>query len=133
MYCDLEEDEFKLMSLSTHILADNQNDMAAFQLIRIVKDKRPHLNLSTLVDGRRVIQKFETWYKDYRKVQVEEEIKQTTWVDEGGKQNRQSEEDAYQQRDENHLKKLKMLEHIQLNQSDKSAVCLMYYYKYRVS
>ncbi len=75
VFCDLEEDEFKLMSLTSHILSEDKNDMAPFMLIRFVKDKRPHINLNSLIDGKKVIEKFESWYKEYRRVQVEEEIK----------------------------------------------------------
>jgi hypothetical protein len=56
------------MNLSTHILSDNQNDMAAYKLVKFVKDKRPHISLTSIIDGRRVQEKFENWYKDQKKV-----------------------------------------------------------------
>ena len=103
------------MNLSSHILAENQNDMAAYQLVRFVKEKRPHLSLSVIIDGRRVQEKFETWYKDFRKIQVQEEIQQTTWKEET-KSNEYEENLMREQRDEKRQKKKKILEHIQLNQ-----------------
>jgi hypothetical protein len=54
VYSDLEEEDYKLMNLSSHILSEEKNDMAAYHLVRFVKEKRPHLSLSVIIEGRRV-------------------------------------------------------------------------------
>lgn len=109
------------MCLSSHILAENQNEMAAYKLVQFVLWKRPHISLGTIIEGRRVQERFQNWYKDQKKAIAQEEAIKTTWT-ENDKKLVTEDEVLKDQRDEKRRKKKKLLEHIQLGQSEKSVV-----------
>ncbi|CAD8101665.1 unnamed protein product [Paramecium sonneborni] len=111
VFADLEDDEYKLLSLSTHVLADKKiqdKGLVAFKIIKFLKDERPHFNLEYVLEIKKLKEQFETWYKSVRVQQIQEQIKQTSWKE----SDQPPPENLNFQREQN--KRQKKLEHISL-------------------
>ncbi|CAD8164656.1 unnamed protein product [Paramecium octaurelia] len=111
VFADLEDDEYKLLSLSTHILADKKlqdKGLIAFKIIKYLKDERPHFNLEYILEIRKLKDQFDNWYKSVRVQQIQEQIQQTSWKE----SDQPPPENLNLQREQN--KRQKKLEHINL-------------------
>lgn len=53
---DLDDEDYKKMSLSTHILSDKKNDkkLIAYKIVSIILQKRPHFDISNILEGKRI-------------------------------------------------------------------------------
>jgi hypothetical protein len=57
VFADLEDEEYKLLSLSTHVLADKKlqdKGLVAFKIIKYLKDERPHFNLDNVLEMKKL-------------------------------------------------------------------------------
>ncbi|CAK95115.1 unnamed protein product (macronuclear) [Paramecium tetraurelia] len=111
VFADLEDDEYKLLSLSTHVLADKKlqdKGLIAFKIIKFLKDERPHFNLESILEIKKLKEQFDNWYKTVRIQQIQEHNKQTSWKE----SDQPPPENLNLQREQN--KRQKKLEHITL-------------------
>ncbi|CAD8100070.1 unnamed protein product [Paramecium primaurelia] len=82
LFADLDNEEYKLLQLSTHVLTDKKlqdKGLIAFKIIKYLKDERPHFNPDCILEIKKLKEQFENWYKSVRVQQIQERIQQTTW------------------------------------------------------
>lgn len=66
VFCDLDDEEFKMLKLANHILNDKNNDPAPLNLAYIIHDKRPHLSVGVYIQSKKGQEKFLEWEKEER-------------------------------------------------------------------
>lgn len=83
IFCDLDDEEFKLLKLSNHILlAEKAHDYTAYNVAMLIKEKRPHLASSVYILGKKAQEIFEEWSKDEKVKRNKEIAKNTEWNEE---------------------------------------------------
>ncbi|CAD8199739.1 unnamed protein product [Paramecium pentaurelia] len=103
VFADLEDEEYKLLQLSTHVLTDKKlqdKGLIAFKIFKYLKDERPHFNLDCILEIKKLKEQFEKL--------IQEQIQQTTWKE----SDQAPPENLNLQREQN--KRQKKLEHITL-------------------
>lgn len=73
VFCDLDDEEFKMLKLSNHILNDKNSDRAPLDLAYIIHENRPHLSIGVFILSKKAQEKFLEWEKD-------EKIKSTHYI-----------------------------------------------------
>jgi len=51
------------MRLGAHILSKKKDEDIGLEIARLIKEKRPHLNLKSYIQERSAQEKFEEWIK----------------------------------------------------------------------
>lgn len=64
VFCDLDDEEFKSLKLSNHILNEKSNDLSPLNLAYIIHEKRPHLSIGIYILSKKAQEKFSEWEKD---------------------------------------------------------------------
>ncbi|EAR91380.2 hypothetical protein TTHERM_00592660 (macronuclear) [Tetrahymena thermophila SB210] len=125
IFYDFDEDEFLTMRLASHIMSDKKNDDAGYNVARLIREKRPHLNLKSYIQDRVAQDKFEEWMKQYKSSQAQRQINQVEWKDQEGEDAEQLKKEApkisddfrssnARKRDEKRMKKQKYFQEIHL-------------------
>ena len=65
-FYDLEDEEFKMMKFSVHVLNDKIKNDFVYHLIRVIHEKRPHLSMNIYLESKNAQTKFNEWYKSYQ-------------------------------------------------------------------
>lgn len=65
-------------------MSDKKNDDSGYNIARLIKEKRPHLNIKSYIQDRVAQEKFEEWMKSYKTSQASRQINQKEWKDQEG-------------------------------------------------
>lgn len=53
VFFDLEDEDYQQLKLSIHMISDSEKKISAFHVARLIREKRPHLDIDMYVEGKK--------------------------------------------------------------------------------